>query len=274
MQDGVPVTCLYFCSWASTSSATLGNWLRPFSSQKKSPSPTYSMQLNQSDTLCSLTENKKLIWCYLSMVTAEGLQPGSQYGHHSNNFISLLLYVGYRFRVQGVGLGLIFGSQTVLRDAATGKRPASKVCLEAALACMRCWPGEGSASTVTLLRLIPSTSCTSGLYVHACCSTCGEHGNMCSHFRITSSCGETHSSAPNSFKIHRQQFLHGGLGGPSVLQHMQREMHHALTFKSHCHVYTHTWTFQPPRQDMLELDFRIWRRPSTLHKVQECLHMK
>ena len=48
----------------------------------------------------------------------------------------------------------------------------SYVFLEDAVCWRICWLVEGSASRVTLFRLMPKTSCTSGLYVHVCCTAC------------------------------------------------------------------------------------------------------
>ena len=51
----------------------------------------------------------------------------------------------------------------------------SYVFLEDAVCWRICWLVEGSASRVTLFRLMPKTSCTSGLYVHVCCTACAAH---------------------------------------------------------------------------------------------------
>ena len=76
---------------------------------------------------------------------------------------------------------------------------ASNVCLEGGLCCSSCCPGVGSASTVTLLRLSPSTSCTSGLYVHACCSTC-----MGDCKRLAKVLEQVNTSTPNMCMSHAQ----------------------------------------------------------------------
>ena len=60
----------------------------------------------------------------------------------------------------------------ILSASAAAAWLTSYVFFDEALVCSRFWLAEGSGSRVTLLRLMPSTSCISGLYVHVCCTAC------------------------------------------------------------------------------------------------------